>query len=181
MSEPKRAPRPRGKPTRSRVVAFLPGVSAGEVESALGAPVVWCGSVSELLAALAPGGWSVALVSFDHESVNETLLVRLAATEKRGALFLTGRVTSVDRVIAAERAGAVALLVDFARLPIYMWGEGANVALIWPLVAVATLGVVAGTFAGGWLLARIPEPIFRRAVGALVFVLGLAVLVRGRM
>ena len=112
MSDSKRAPRPHGKPARGRVVAFLPGTPPEAVESALGVPVAWCDTVSELLAALAPGGWSVALVSFDHDAVEETLLVRLAGTEKRGALFLLARATSVDQVIAAERAGAVALLVD---------------------------------------------------------------------
>jgi DNA-binding NtrC family response regulator len=91
-------------------VAFLPGASREVVESALGVRVTWCNTVTELLAALAPGGWSASLVSFDHEAVDESLLTRLAATDTRGALFLVARATSVDRVIAAERAGAVSVL-----------------------------------------------------------------------
>jgi DNA-binding NtrC family response regulator len=93
-------------------VAFLPKSSPGAVETALGVPVTWCDTVSGLLAALAPGGWSVALVSLDHEAVDEALLARLAATEARGALFAFAGTRSVEGVIGVERAGAVSLLAD---------------------------------------------------------------------
>ncbi|MGE0705210.1 MAG: TSUP family transporter [Vicinamibacterales bacterium] len=82
-----------------------------------------------------------------------------------------------DQFVAT--ATAVALLVDLVRLPIYLLTEGAAVALIWPLVAMTTVGVALGTLAGGAMLRRIPEPVFRRAVGVLVLLLGIAVLVRG--
>ena len=111
MADSKSA-RPRGKRARGKVVAFLPGASHEAIESSIGAPVTWCETVSELLAAMSGGAWSVALVTFDHEAVDERLLERLSTTEKGGALFLVARATSVERVIAAERSGAVALLSD---------------------------------------------------------------------
>ena len=104
--------RPRGKRARGKVVAFLPGVSHEAIESGVGVPVLWCHTVSELLAAMSRSAWSVALVTFDHDGVDERLLGKLSATEKGGALFLVARATSVERVIAADRAGAVALLSD---------------------------------------------------------------------
>lgn len=87
---------------------------------------------------------------------------------------------SISRDEFVATATAVALLVDLARMPVYLVSEGRAVAAMWPTVALATAGVVAGTFAGGWILARIPEVVFRRAVGVLIFLLGVAVLVRGR-
>lgn len=95
----------------------------------------------------------------------------------RAAAMLGFEVTR-DRFVAT--ATAVALLVDLVRLPIYLLAQGDAVALIWPFVAMTTVGVVVGTVAGGAMLKRIPEPVFRRAVGLLILVLGLAVLVRGR-
>jgi uncharacterized membrane protein YfcA len=49
----------------------------------------------------------------------------------------------------------------------------------WPLMLVATVGVLAGTIGGVRLLLRIPERIFRRAVAALILALGVYMLIRG--
>jgi uncharacterized membrane protein YfcA len=54
------------------------------------------------------------------------------------------------------------------------------VAAIWPLVLIATVGVVVGTVVGERMLARIPERRFRQTVGALVLLLGIVTLIRGR-
>jgi len=75
-------------------------------------------------------------------------------------------------------ATAIALLVDAARLPVYLWTEGARMLEIWPTIAWITAGVVAGTYAGRRILDRIPEKAFRRAVGAVVLLLGLYMLYR---
>jgi uncharacterized membrane protein YfcA len=77
-------------------------------------------------------------------------------------------------------ATAIALLVDAARMPVYLVADRAEVAAIWPLVLIATAGVIAGTLAGERLLARVPERRFRQVVGALILLLGLATLMRGR-
>jgi uncharacterized membrane protein YfcA len=77
-------------------------------------------------------------------------------------------------------ATAIALCVDAARMPVYLVAERAEVAAIWPLVLLATIGVVVGTLAGERLLARVPERRFRQVIGAIVLLLGIATLIRGR-
>jgi uncharacterized membrane protein YfcA len=76
-------------------------------------------------------------------------------------------------------ATAVGLAVDAARMPVYVVTTGSEIAAIWPLVALATVGVVAGTFLGTNALLRMPEAMFRRSLALLLAVLGAAMLVSG--
>ena len=76
-------------------------------------------------------------------------------------------------------ATAIALFVDAARLPVYFATEWQEMARIWPLVAIATAGVVVGTAFGTRLLGWLPERIFRRVVAALLAALGVYMLARG--
>ena len=69
-------------------------------------------------------------------------------------------------------ATAIALFVDVARLPVYLATQWHEIAALWPLLAVATLGVVAGTALGTRVLGRLPQRAFRRVVAALLLVLG---------
>lgn len=75
-------------------------------------------------------------------------------------------------------ATATALLVDAARLPVYLWTSGADLARLGPLLAVLTAGVLLGTIAGEGVLRRLPEPVFRRTVSALLLLLGAYMLLR---
>jgi len=68
---------------------------------------------------------------------------------------------------------AVALIVDGARIPVYLATQGAQLAPLAPLIGLLCLGTLVGTLAGGWILRRLPEPVFQRVVGALLLVLGL--------
>ena len=70
-------------------------------------------------------------------------------------------------------ATAAGLIVDTARLPVYLAAEHAKLIERWEIIGIATLGVVFGTIAGGPLLKRLPAPAFRRLVAALVLMLGL--------
>src|SRR5439155_1538597 len=63
-------------------------------------------------------------------------------------------------------ATAVALMVDGARMPVYFATQGREIVGVWPAVAAATAGVLAGTLLGQRVLRRIPEPLFRRVVSA---------------
>jgi uncharacterized membrane protein YfcA len=69
-------------------------------------------------------------------------------------------------------ATATGLVVDAARLPVYLWTTGREMAAAWPFAAIATAGVVIGTLAGARLLRRIPELWFRRIVALVLAVLG---------
>lgn len=76
-------------------------------------------------------------------------------------------------------ATAVGVVVDLVRMPAYFITQGAGIARIWILVAVATAGTVVGTLIGERVLRRIPEMAFRRVVAGLVLVLGAYMILRG--
>ncbi len=71
-------------------------------------------------------------------------------------------------------ATASALLVDAARVPIYLLSSRGVIADATPVWIVASIGVTIGTLLGVPVLRRIPEPLFRRMVGGLLLVLGVS-------
>jgi len=73
-------------------------------------------------------------------------------------------------------ATGVALLVDVARVPVYVFTQGAQLLQIAPILGIATLGVLIGTFIGGWLLKKIPERIFTPIVSLALIAIGVFVL-----
>ncbi len=70
-------------------------------------------------------------------------------------------------------ATAVALVVDGARLPVYLATQWSALWRIWPAIAVCSAGVLLGTWFGRPVLARIPEPVFNRVVSGIILVLGI--------
>lgn len=84
----------------------------------------------------------------------------------------------VSRQAFIATATAVALIVDGARIPVYLATQGADLAPQWPLIVVLAIGAVAGTLLGGRVLRRMSEPVFRRVVGALLLLLGVYTLAR---
>jgi uncharacterized protein len=74
-------------------------------------------------------------------------------------------------------ATAVALMVDGARLPVYVLTHAGDIARAWPFVAAGTAGVIAGTLVGERVLRRVPENTFRTIVSAVILLLGFALLV----
>jgi DNA-binding NtrC family response regulator len=97
-------------PSRPRVLALLPDAPREEAEDALGAPVEWCEELGRFLSRLGERRWAAALLSLEHPAVDETVAARVAASLPSGSLFLTSRERTVEQVVAAERAGSVALL-----------------------------------------------------------------------
>lgn len=79
----------------------------------------------------------------------------------------------VSRDTFVATATAIALMVDAARLPVYIVMEGSQVAALWPVVAALTVGVLIGTLGGARVLRRIPAPIFRKIVSGLILALGI--------
>jgi uncharacterized membrane protein YfcA len=82
----------------------------------------------------------------------------------------------VDKRRFVATTTAVALLIDAARVPVFVAFEGPELMTLLPVIAIATLGVIAGTLSGEKLLARVPEARFRAFVGALLLVLGISFL-----
>jgi uncharacterized membrane protein YfcA len=74
-------------------------------------------------------------------------------------------------------ATAAALIVDGARLPVYLVTTGSDLRLLWITIVVASIAAVAGTFIGGSVLTRVSEKVFKRVVSALLFALGVSLLV----
>src|SRR5688500_7206282 len=73
-------------------------------------------------------------------------------------------------------ATAIGLMVDAARMPVYFFTEREAVIALWPLLTLATAGVVLGTLLGRRLLARIPEAWFHPIVAVVIGALGIAML-----
>jgi len=76
-------------------------------------------------------------------------------------------------------ATAVGLMVDAARVPVYLWHMGGSIRALGSWVALAIVGVVAGTLLGHFMLVRIPERSFRRTVAVILALLGAAMLAQG--
>jgi uncharacterized protein len=75
-----------------------------------------------------------------------------------------------DRFVAT--ATATALVVDAARLPVYLVNSGGSLGPYVPLIGVLTVGVLIGTLGGERVLRALPEPAFRVIVATLLMVLG---------
>ena len=85
----------------------------------------------------------------------------------------------VPRQTFVGTATAVALIVDGARLPVYLATTGDDLLAMWPTIVFATIGVLCGTLFGHRVLVRIPEETFRPTVAALLAILGTAMLFVG--
>jgi uncharacterized protein len=85
----------------------------------------------------------------------------------------------LERQAFVATATAIGLAVDAARMPVYFATQLTEIARIWPLVLIATVGTLAGTVLGIRTLRRIPEMVFRRIVAILLLVLGTYMLLRG--
>jgi uncharacterized membrane protein YfcA len=75
-------------------------------------------------------------------------------------------------------ATATAMLVDAARVPIYLASDGATIAANGRFVVILAAGAIVGTFFGAPVLRRLPERTFRRVLAVVLIVLG-ALLVAG--
>jgi uncharacterized membrane protein YfcA len=73
-------------------------------------------------------------------------------------------------------ATAAALMVDLARMPVYVALEADHLAALAGPIAVAAAGAIAGTIGGARFLRRIPPAVFKRIISALVLGLGVYML-----
>jgi uncharacterized protein len=85
----------------------------------------------------------------------------------------------VDKRQFVATTTAVALLIDIARVPVYLTFEARELSSLWMIIGIAICGVVFGTLFGERLLAWVPEPRFRTVVGTLLLLLGISILLRG--
>lgn len=78
-------------------------------------------------------------------------------------------------------ATAIALIVDGARMPVYLAVESRRIFAAWPVLLTTIAGVLLGTFWGVRLLRRIDERIFRKVLHTLILALGVYMLTHGAM
>jgi uncharacterized membrane protein YfcA len=84
----------------------------------------------------------------------------------------------VPRHAFVATSTAVGLIVDLARMPVYLATQSEEIAGMWPALAAATAGAVLGTVLGERILRRVPESIYSKVVAGLVLSLGIFMLVR---
>jgi uncharacterized membrane protein YfcA len=73
-------------------------------------------------------------------------------------------------------ATAIGLMVDGARMPVYLATEGHELSQLGVPIVVAIVGVLVGTIAGARLMRRVPERWFRKIVAVLLAALGVAMI-----
>jgi hypothetical protein len=84
----------------------------------------------------------------------------------------------IDKRAFVATATAVGVIVDVARMPAYFATQWRELVDVLPLITIATVAAILGTFLGERLLRGIPENLFRRVVAVLVLVLGAYMLSR---
>ena len=73
---------------------------------------------------------------------------------------------------------AVGLMVDAARVPVYLWRAGTALSDSAVPIGVASVGVLAGTLVGERILLGMSPTVFRRVIGALIGALGVWLLIQ---
>jgi uncharacterized membrane protein YfcA len=68
---------------------------------------------------------------------------------------------------------ATGVLVDLARVPVYVATGWGDILAHWPLVVMLAAGVLVGTVLGAPVLRRLPQPRFRQLLAVLLIGLGL--------
>ena len=71
---------------------------------------------------------------------------------------------------------AIGLVVDLARMPIYLATEWEAIASHWKTIAISVVGVSLGTYLGVSILSKIPKHQFKKVVSGIILMLGIAML-----
>lgn len=88
----------------------------------------------------------------------------------RAASMLSFKLTGKQFIATAI---AISLMVDIARIPVYVMLEREKIFSIWHFILVATVGVALGTFIGSRVLEKIPDKIYRLGISAIIFFIGI--------
>jgi uncharacterized protein len=76
-------------------------------------------------------------------------------------------------------ATAIGVVVDFARMPVYIIKEGRDLLNLWLPIAIAIVATIIGTILGKRYLLRLSQVVFRRTVAGLLLLLGVYMLLKG--
>lgn len=86
---------------------------------------------------------------------------------------------NISKETFVATATAIGLIVDGARMPVYIWHHHEAMFTHSKWIFIATAGVALGTFLGAKLLKKLNQRTFRRVVSALIFVLGACMFYQG--
>lgn len=87
----------------------------------------------------------------------------------RAAALLTYALSPAAFVATSTAVGVV---VDAARLPVYLSRGGEALLALWPPIGITSVGVVIGTLLGERILLGMSAERFRKVIGALIGILG---------
>jgi len=76
-------------------------------------------------------------------------------------------------------ATAIGVVVDFARMPVYIITAGRDLLSLWLPIAIAIVATIVGTTLGKRYLVRLPQAVFRQTVASLLLLLGVYMLLKG--
>ena len=83
----------------------------------------------------------------------------------------------LEREEFVATATGIALMVDVARVPVYLSVQWHQVTSIWVYILIASIGVLAGTLGGKRILEKIPAAVFKKVVSSIILLIGILVLI----
>jgi uncharacterized protein len=84
---------------------------------------------------------------------------------------------NLDKNQYVATATGIALMVDAARMPVYLAAQWSQIISIWQYILIATAGVIIGTIGGKRILEKLPEVVFKKTVSVLILLVGILVLI----
>jgi uncharacterized membrane protein YfcA len=84
----------------------------------------------------------------------------------------------LDKNQFVATATGIALMVDAARVPVYLAVQWSQIFSFWQFIAIMAVGVLVGTLGGKKILERSPEYIFKKTVSAIILLVGVLVLIQ---
>ena len=88
---------------------------------------------------------------------------------------LTGFNLGKDEFVAT--ATGAALMVDAARIPVYLAAQGHDLLSIWYFIVIGSAGVILGTIFGRKILQRLSQLTFTRTIGVVLIGIGILVII----
>lgn len=83
----------------------------------------------------------------------------------------------LDKNQFVATATGIALMVDAARVPVYLAVQWSQLVSIWQYILIMTIGVIIGTIGGKRILEKLPEYVFKKTVSAIILLIGILVLI----
>jgi uncharacterized membrane protein YfcA len=84
----------------------------------------------------------------------------------------------LDKKQFVATATGIALMVDAARVPVYLAVQWSEITSIWHYILIMTIAVIIGTVGGKKILEKLPESIFKKTVAVIIFLIGILVLIQ---